>query len=47
MRIRSEREREEMDIEVNGQNLSLVVVRERQIIYAGRHGELLIKRIKK
>jgi hypothetical protein len=46
-RIKGEREREEIDIEANGQNISLVVVRERQIIYGGSTGELIIKRIKK
>jgi hypothetical protein len=46
-RIRGERERDELDVEANGANLGLVVVRERQIIYGGKDGELIIKRTKK
>lgn len=46
-RIRGERDRDELDVEANGSNLGLVVVREKQIIYGGKDGELIIKRTKK
>ena len=46
-RFRNDLQREEVDIETNASSLSLVVVREKQLIYGGSGGELIIKRLKR
>lgn len=47
VKIRGEKDKDDIDIEANGDGLSHVVLREKQIIYGGVSGEIIIKKVKR